>query len=99
MPEIYITDAQAAHAMRQYGGQFMKRLGDCWLAGDPMNQARLKQAFEPEFERYRQLAARDETVVHAGGVPNIELAAAHYGALAREAAERQGEEVLPEHQQ
>ncbi|ARP90290.1 hypothetical protein CAL14_08330 [Bordetella genomosp. 9] len=57
MPEFLIpTDADAAHTMRQFGGEFMKRLADAWFVADPLNQVRLKMAFQPEFERYRQLA-------------------------------------------
>jgi hypothetical protein len=50
------TDADAVHSMRQCGNEFMKRLADCWLVANPWDQARLKLAFQSEFERYRQLA-------------------------------------------
>jgi hypothetical protein len=57
MPEFLIpSDSDAAHTMRQFGGEFMKRLADAWLVADPLNQMRLKMAFQPEFDRYRQLA-------------------------------------------
>ncbi|WP_143220683.1 MULTISPECIES: hypothetical protein [unclassified Achromobacter] len=99
MPEIYITDTQAALAMHSHGGEFMKRLAECWMAGDPMNRARLKEAFRPEFDRYRARAAMDVQVAQAGAVPDMEKAHKHYTALAREAAERTGEDVLPEHRE
>jgi len=51
-----ITDAQAVQAMRALGGHFIKALALAWLAADPLNQARIKQAFEAEFDRYRELA-------------------------------------------
>ncbi len=63
------TDADAAAAMVQYGGSFMRLVGLAWQAADPMNQARLKEAFRPEFDRYRKDAA----------------ALKHYQGLAREA--------------
>lgn len=52
------TDGDAAAAMVQYGGSFMRLVGLAWQAGDPMNQARLKEAFRPEFDRYRELAGQ-----------------------------------------
>ncbi|QQB37958.1 hypothetical protein I6I07_15850 [Achromobacter deleyi] len=63
------TDGDAAAAMVQYGGSFMRLVGLAWQAADPMNQARLKEAFRPEFDRYRKDAA----------------ALKHYQGLAREA--------------
>jgi hypothetical protein len=59
------TDADAVHAMRKSGTEFMKRLADAWLVADPMRQAKLKMAFSQDFEQYRQLArlcAMDEQV-------------------------------------
>ncbi|WP_148316763.1 hypothetical protein [Achromobacter xylosoxidans] len=63
------TDGDAAAAMVQYGCSFMRLVGLAWQAADPMNQARLKEAFRPEFDRYRKDAAT----------------LAHYQGLAREA--------------
>lgn len=63
------TDGDAAAAMVEYGGSFMRLVGLAWQAADPMNQARLKEAFRPEFNRYRKDAAT----------------LAHYEGLAREA--------------
>lgn len=63
------TDGDAAAAMVQYGGSFMRLVGLAWQAADPMNQARLKEAFRPEFDRYRKDAAT----------------LSHYQGLAREA--------------
>lgn len=51
------TDGDAAAQMVQYGGSFMRLVGLAWQAADPMNQARLKEAFRPEFDRYRADAA------------------------------------------
>lgn len=79
------TDADAVHCMRQFGGSFIKCLAECWLTADPMNKAKLKIAFPVEFQRYRAHAAR------AAKGP------AHYTDMAREAAERTGEPILPEH--
>ncbi|OFL37495.1 hypothetical protein HMPREF2772_27210 [Achromobacter xylosoxidans] len=59
------TDAGAAAAMVQYGGSFMRLVGLAWQAADPMNQARLKEAFRPEFDRYRKDAA---TLAHYQGL-------------------------------
>ncbi len=52
------TDAEAVHAMRQYGGEFVKQLANLWLCADPLNQARVKAAFFPEFDKYRAVAAQ-----------------------------------------
>lgn len=52
------TDADAVHAMRQHGGQFVKAIAQAWLCADPLNQARVKAAFFPEFDRYRAVAAQ-----------------------------------------
>lgn len=52
------TDHQTVQVMQKSGDEFVKRLADCWLVADPMNQARLKEAFRPLFERYREHAAR-----------------------------------------
>ncbi|WP_454691164.1 hypothetical protein [Achromobacter aloeverae] len=41
----------------------------------------------------------ERAIAEAGAVPDMDKAQAHYQALAREIAERTGEEVLPEHQQ
>lgn len=63
------TDAEAVHVMRQYGGSFVKQLAQLWLTADPINKARVAEAFQPEFDRYRAEAAT----------------LAHYQGLAREA--------------
>lgn len=63
------TDGDAAAAMVKYGGSFMRLVGLAWQAADPKNQARLKEAFRPEFDCYRKDAA----------------ALSHYQGLAREA--------------
>lgn len=52
------TDADAVHAMRQYGGEFVKQLAQLWLCADPLNQARVKLAFGDYFDRYREVAAQ-----------------------------------------
>ena len=59
------TDGDAAAAMVKYGGSFMRLVGLAWQAADPMNQARLKEAFRPEFDRYRAEAA---TLKHYQGM-------------------------------
>lgn len=59
------TDAEAVHAMRQYGGSFVKQLAQLWLTSDPINQGRVVAAFRPEFEQYRKDAA---TLKHYEGV-------------------------------
>ncbi|SEJ99761.1 hypothetical protein [Achromobacter sp. NFACC18-2] len=51
------TDRETAETMHQYGGSFVKMLAQAWLVADPMNQARVKEAFRPEFDRYRADAA------------------------------------------
>lgn len=52
------TDAETVHAMRQYGGSFVRALADLWLCADPLNQARVKLAFGDYFDRYREVAAQ-----------------------------------------
>lgn len=59
------TDAEAVHAMRQYGGSFVKQLAQLWLTADPINQGRVAAAFRPEFDQYRKDAA---TLAHYQGV-------------------------------
>ena len=52
------TDAEAVHAMRQYGGSFVKQLAQLWLCADVINQARVKREFGDFFEQYREVAAQ-----------------------------------------
>ncbi|CAB3928729.1 hypothetical protein [Achromobacter deleyi] len=59
------TDGEAVHVMRQYGGSFIKQLAQLWLTADPINQARVAEAFRPEFDRYRKDAA---TLAHYQGL-------------------------------
>lgn len=115
MDTTTVTDAQAVEAMLSRGGRFMQRLALAWEAADPLSQARIKEAFRPEFERYRLLAGhaqiglrivgaleenlhvQSKAAAEAGPMVDMERAKAHYTELARQAAERNGEQVLPEH--
>lgn len=56
---ITATDAQAVHAMRQFGGSFVKQLAQLWLVADPLNQSRVREAFRLEFDKYREVAHYD----------------------------------------
>lgn len=54
------TDAEAVHAMRQFGGSFVKALAQAWLVADVVNQQRVKEAFPDYFHIYRNLAAKSK---------------------------------------
>ena len=52
-----MTDAQVLDAMETLGGNFIRHLARAFVAADPVNQERLKAAFEAEWRRYAELAA------------------------------------------
>lgn len=52
------TTAQAVAEMTLTGGNGMKKLAACWLAFDPERRARLEAALRPDFDFYRELAAK-----------------------------------------
>lgn len=101
MPTAIIpTDADAAHAMRQCGSIFARALADLWLCGNPMQQARVKEAFRPEFDQFREDArmrkiddrARAEAIMAFDQFSTGD--GGHAPAIA--ATDRTGEERLPD---
>lgn len=48
-----------AHAMKQYGGSFVKALGDCVIYADDSNLSKLQKAFPEEFEKYSEIARQE----------------------------------------
>lgn len=53
---------QAVATMQQFGGNGFQKLAACWLAFDPERRARLEEAFKPEFDRYREMAAQESQI-------------------------------------
>lgn len=51
-----MTDYEIVQAMKAFGGSFAQAIGAAWQCADTRNQARLKAAFQPEWEKYRELA-------------------------------------------
>lgn len=43
-------------AMERYGGGFVKALALAYMKADPMNKARIEQAFPEVFEKYKEWA-------------------------------------------
>lgn len=53
-----VTDHEVIDAMLALGGNFIQHLARAFMAADPVNQQRLKDAFADEWRRYTDLAAR-----------------------------------------
>ena len=56
VPDQPITDAEITSAMRQYGGSFVKKLGELFDCADADNYVRLKRAFPECWTRYTETA-------------------------------------------
>ncbi|EHK65963.1 hypothetical protein [Achromobacter arsenitoxydans] len=56
------TTAQAVAEMTLYGGTGMKRMADLWIVLDGERRATLEAAFKPDFDRYREMAAKGAPV-------------------------------------
>lgn len=50
-------------AMQDFGGGFVRKLADAYVAADPVNRGRIEAAFPDVFERYARMA---EKLVVAG---------------------------------
>jgi len=48
-------------AMQTYGGNFIKRLADTYVAADPDNRERIKEAFSEYWDRYLAMRLSMET--------------------------------------
>ncbi len=59
--EPKITNERLVCAMRKYGGNFVKALADCLVAGDPNNKQRIRDAFPDIIEVYTAFAKSDLT--------------------------------------
>lgn len=66
MPNLPITDDEITSAMRQYGGSFVKKLGELFQFADPDNRIRLKQAFPEYWARYTVIAERAKQDAQGG---------------------------------
>ena len=47
--------------METYGGSFVKALAETWYCADPVNKARIQDAFQDIFHRYGQMVIDKET--------------------------------------
>ena len=54
-----VTNDHLVGAMRKYGGNFVKALADCIVAGDPINKQKIKDAFPEIMEVYTVFATND----------------------------------------
>jgi hypothetical protein len=54
--QAVITDHAITAAMIRYGGSFCALLGRLYRAADPVNQARIRDAFPDYWAEYRILA-------------------------------------------
>lgn len=53
---INATKLDVIYAMIDYGGGFVRRLGEAWLLADTDSQARLRAAFPHYWEQYTTVA-------------------------------------------
>lgn len=58
-------DYEIAQMMRRYGGSFVHKLADCFLAADGINRQRVKAAFPDYWQAYRQMAEKERAVQQA----------------------------------
>jgi hypothetical protein len=59
-----IPDASVFEMMREYGGSFIRAIGEAGLRADPENKERIKSTWPVEFAKYRVRAVeRMETEV------------------------------------
>jgi hypothetical protein len=49
-----------ANAMRQYGGNFVQKLGACISAADSTNAQKLKDAFPEYWEKYLEIGQEEK---------------------------------------
>jgi hypothetical protein len=49
-----------ANAMRQYGGNFVQKLGACISAADSTNAQKLKDAFPEYWEKYLEIGQKEK---------------------------------------
>lgn len=68
------TTEQAVAEMMRFGGNGMKKLADLWIALDPERRAAIEVALKPDFDRYREMAAKGAPVPLT--VPNLAQRAA-----------------------
>jgi hypothetical protein len=54
--EMYEEARLAARAMIEWGGSFVKHLGEALLRADVQNMAKIKEAFPEYWNRYLRLA-------------------------------------------
>lgn len=54
-----VTNDRLVSAMRKYGGNFVKALADCIVAGDPINKQKIKNAFPDIVFVYTNFALND----------------------------------------
>ena len=55
---VIVNHLNTAAAMREYGGSFVRCLGELWSLGYPENRAKLEAAFAEYFAKYKSLAER-----------------------------------------
>ena len=53
-----LTDYEVTEAMIQFGGSFVRGLGELYRRADEHNKAKLRMAFPEYFAEYRDLAIR-----------------------------------------
>lgn len=68
------TTEQAVAEMMRFGGNGMKKLADLWIALDADRRAAIEVALKPDFDRYREMAAKGAPVPLT--VPNLAQRAA-----------------------
>ncbi len=56
MSQQQLSDYDITIAMLTFGGSFAENLAHTWRAADPINQARLKDAFPDYWAQYEKLA-------------------------------------------
>jgi hypothetical protein len=61
-----ILDSDVVNAMIRYGGSFVKRLGDAFLAADAVNFRKLRDTFPEYWEQYYEAAKLQDQQAHGG---------------------------------
>lgn len=55
----YEEAMKVAAAMITFGGHFVRNLGEALMIADPINRARIKEAFPEYWQEYKKLAEYD----------------------------------------